>query len=134
MTIHDAINARALIAEFASIGRKEFVQRFRKLGIGYTYDFEHSFLIKGRASSDSLTIEIFYNYYADFTHLGVGNGVSLEDRSIQKLIGGGRKQKKWKKGISHTKHRLGEIYAERVARGLVDEVSKPGANKVVMKF
>lgn len=134
MTIHDAINARALIAEFASIGRKEFIQRFRKLGIGYTYDFEHSFLLNGRATGDSLVIEIFYNYYADFTHLGVGKGVSLDDRSIQKLIGGGRKQKKWKKGISHTKHRLGEIYADRLARGLVNEVSKPGQSKIVLKM
>lgn len=134
MNIHDAINARALVADFAKIGRKEFVSRFRKLKIGYTYDFEHSFLMSGRATSDSLVVEIYYNYYADFTHLGVGNGVSKEDRNIQKLVGGGRKAKKWKKGLAHTNHRLAEIYQTELANGITETISGSLQKKIVFNL
>lgn len=134
MTLHDKINARGLIADFAKNGRKDFVKRFKKLKIGNTYDFERTFEIAGKAPGNNLVIEIFYNFYADFTHAGVGNGVIKEDTSIQKLIGGGRKAKRWKKGIGHTRHRLGEIYAKKAADGMVQTIDDSLQKKVVFRM
>jgi hypothetical protein len=131
MTLHDKINVRGLAEEFPKIGRKEFIQRFRRLKIGSTGDFANSFQVASQMKGNQIILWITYAYYADFTHLGVGKGMGLEDTAVRKLIGSGRKPKPWKKGIGHMRYRLGELYGDVVgqdmAKNVADQIARLGA-------
>lgn len=128
MTLHDKINVRGLAEEFPKIGRKEFLQRFRRLKIGVSGDFANSFQVISQMKGNQIVIWITYVYYADFTHLGVGKGMSLEDIAIRKLVGSGRKSKPWKKGIGHMRYRLGELYGEVVSKDMGKMIADGIAN------
>ncbi len=128
MNLHDRINIRGLAEEFPKIGRKEFLARFRKLKIGVTGNFESSFSLISQMKGNQLIMIVSYEYYGDFAHLGVGKGMSLEDNTIRKLIGSGRKPKPWKKGIGHMRYRLGELYGEVVSKDMGKMIADGIAN------
>ena len=134
MNIHDKINIRALIAEYPRIGTEEFKARFRKLKIGDTGGLESNFRMTGKLEGNSAVVEIFYRYYGDFVHQGVGRGVSLEDVGIARMVGGGRKKKPWKKGIGHTRYRLAELYQEKLGEGLEQTVKDSMDKKLEYKL
>lgn len=134
MNIHDHINIKQLIAEFPAITYKEFQARFRKLKIGHTGDFANDFDVIAKESGNGMIVEIFYRYYANFTAMGVGNGVKLEDRGIQRLVGGGRKAKNWRKGIGHTRHRLAELYLDKLGDGVESLTDQYLTKKMTFKM
>ena len=119
MNIHDKINMRALAAEFPVIAKKEMVERFRKLKIGQSGDLLDGMSFRGKVLVNGVMVEIDYLYYGMFPDLGVGNGIKMEDVSVSKLIGSGRKRKNWTRGLAAMRHRLGELY-QQIA---VEEVS-----------
>ncbi|AWW32451.1 hypothetical protein DN752_21150 [Echinicola strongylocentroti] len=118
--IHQKINIRALAKEFPKVADKQFQERFRKLKIGVTGELMNSMGFRGSVLVDGVMVEIDYFYYGIFTAYGVGNGISLEDVNVTRLIGSGRKKKNWLKGLAHMRHRLGELYTKVVA----DELSQ----------
>jgi hypothetical protein len=120
MNIHDKINMRALAAEFPVIAQKEMVERFRKLKIGQSGDLLDGMSFRGKVLVNGVMVEIDYLYYGMFPDLGVGNGIKMEDVSVSKLIGSGRKRKNWTRGLAAMRHRLGELY-QQIA---VEEVSQ----------
>jgi hypothetical protein len=120
MNIHDKINMRALAAEFPVIAKKEMVERFRKLKIGQSGDLLDGMSFRGKVLVNGVMVEIDYLYYGMFPDLGVGNGIKMEDVSVSKLIGSGRKRKNWTRGLAAMRHRLGELY-QQIA---VEEVSQ----------
>ena len=138
LNINQKINLRSLVQEFPKIGRKEFSERFRRLNIGDTGQFASSFDVQGSLRGDQLVINITYSWYGIFTHYGVGNGISKEDNNIRRLVGSGRKAKPWKKGVSHMKYRLGELYAEvsgeDMSEKLLDMIAGQKNSKPIMLF
>lgn len=134
MTIHEKINAKALIQDFARISQSELQTRVNKLGIKVTGDFESSIRIIGKAASEGLTVEIFYNYYGIFSQYGLGRGIQMGDQGVARMIGGGRKQKKWMTGIGHIRKRLGEIYARDMADGMQQNIADSIQKKVTLKL
>lgn len=134
MNIHDKINLRGLIAEFPKISEKEFGARLRKLKIGDSGEFEQSLRITGKLSGTSAVMEIVYRYYGDFVHMGVGRGVSEGDVGVQRMVGGGRKKKPWKKGIAHMRYRLGELYQEKAGDALEEGIKDSMDKKYTLKF
>lgn len=122
MTIHDKINMRALLSEFPKIGVEQFKRRFRSLKIGVTGNFERDFAIKSELKGGVVVMTVIYDYYGDFTHFGVGKGIGKGDKSIAKLVGSGRKAKPWKRGVSHLRYRLGEIYTDMLGQDLTKKV------------
>ena len=120
MNIHDKINMRALAAEFPVIAQKEMVERFRKLKIGQSGDLLDGMSFRGKVLVNGVMVEIDYLYYGMFPDLGVGNGIKMEDVSVSKLIGSGRKRKNWTRGLAAMRHRLGELY-QQIA---VEEISQ----------
>jgi hypothetical protein len=139
LSINQKINLRGLVEEFPRIGLKEFRQRFRKLKIGDTGNFESSFQVHSAIKGNySVVLTISYAHYGDFVHYGVGKGITRGDNTIRRLVGSGRKAKKWKKGVSHMKYRLGELYAEVSGKDMSEKVLNMIANqdggKPVMLF
>lgn len=132
MTIHDKINARQFIKDFAGISEKELKARINKLKIRDTGDFESSLRILGKSAQNGLSVEITYNYYAIFSQYGLGKGVSMGDQGVNRLIGGGRKAKPWMKGVGHIRSRLGELYAQEMADGFTKAV--PGNTQINLKL
>lgn len=126
LSIHDKINFKGLVEEFPIIGREQFLRRFKALKIGKTGQLENTFRVNGGFTSNSVYINIIYEYYADFVNLGVGRGLGLFDRNISRLLGIGRTPKNWKKEIARQKHRFSELYTDMVAKEttktLTDEV------------
>ena len=68
-------------------------------------------------------------YYGDFVHYGVGKGITRGDNNVRRLVGSGRKAKPWKKGVSHMKYRLGELYAEVSGKEMSEKVLDMIANQ-----
>jgi hypothetical protein len=134
MNIHDKINLRGLVSDFPKIGEKEFGNRFRKLKIGDTGELENTLRIMGKLSGSSVIMELTYRYYGDFSHLGVGKGVTQADVGVQRMVGGGRKKKPWKKGIGHMRYRLGELYQEQLGDGLESFVKDSMDKKISFKM
>ena len=134
MNIHDKINIKSMISEFSKYGEKDFHTRVQKLRIGQTGEFESSFRMLGSYNGNGLVIDIFYRYYGDFIHLGVGKGVGLEDTGIQRMVGGGRKKKPWKKGIGHTRHRLAELYQAQLGDAMEMQVKDSMDKNVRLNF
>lgn len=136
MNLHDKINIRGLAEEFPKIGRKEFIERFRRLKIGVTGDFADSFSVASQMKGNQIVLTISYEYYGDFTHFGVGKGMTKEDVAVRKLLGSGRKPKPWKKGVSHMRYRLGELYSEVVgqdmAKNVADQIAKAGGKPLLL--
>lgn len=120
MNIHDKINMRALAKEFPVIAKKEMVERFRKLKIGQSGDLLEGMDFRGKVLINGVMVEIDYLYYGMFTDLGVGNGISMGDVAVSKLIGSGRKKKNWTRGLAAMRHRLGELYSQIA----VEEISQ----------
>lgn len=120
LNIHQKINIRALAKEFPEIGRKEMVDRFRKLKIGATGELLDSMSFRGKVLVNGVMVEIDYQYYGIFTDLAVGRGQSMDDGDVAKLVGGGRKRKNWTRKLSAMRHRLGELYTQVAA----DEISQ----------
>lgn len=123
LSIHDKINLRGLVQEMPKIGREQFVRRFRSLKIGVTGQLERDFAVKGELKGMQVIINIIYDYYGDFTHYGIGRGIGRADKSVARLVGSGRRAKPWKKGISHMRYRLGELYQDLVAKDLTKAVA-----------
>lgn len=120
LNIHQKINIRQLVKEFPEIGKKEMVERFAKLKIGSSGDLLNDMSFRGKVLVDGVMLEIDYWYYGQFVDMGVGNGITLDDVSVAKLIGSGRKKKNWTRKLAHFRHRLGELYTEIAA----DEISQ----------
>lgn len=118
--IHQKINMRQLVKEFPVIGKKEMRERLRRLKIGVTGELENSMDFRGKLLVDGVLIEVDYLYYGIFPAMGVGNGISMEDTSVARLVGSGRKKKNWTVGFAAMRHRLGELYSDIVA----DEISQ----------
>lgn len=112
MNIHQKINMRALAKEFPVIAKKEMVERFRKLKIGQTGDLLEGMDFRGKVLINGVMVEIDYLYYGMFPDLGVGNGIKMDDVSVSKLLGKGRKRKNWTRGLAAMRHRLGELYSK----------------------
>ena len=123
-----------MISDYIKYGDQQFQARFSKLKIGATGDFTSSFRISGSVTGNSLVVEIFYRYYGDFVHLGVGKGTTKEDVGIARMIGGGRKKKAWKKGVGHTRHRLAELYEQNLGDALEMQVKDSMDKKIKMGF
>lgn len=132
MTIHDKINARAFIKSFAGISEKELKARINKLKIRDSGDFENSIKVLGKDSGNTLSVEITYLWYGIFAQYGLGKGISMGDQGVARMVGGGRKQKKWMRGVGHIRNRLGEMYAQELADGY--EKAIPGTTKINLKF
>lgn len=120
LNIHQKINIRALAKEFPEIGRKEMGERFRRLKIGQSGDLLNDMSFRGKVLVNGVMLEIDYYYYGQFVDMGVGKGITLDDVSVAKLVGSGRKRKNWTRGLAHMRHRLGELYTEIAA----DEISQ----------
>lgn len=123
LSINQKINLRGLVEEFPRIGKKEFLERFRRLKIGSTGQFVSTFQVDSALKGDyTVVLTIRYEYYGDFVHYGVGKGIGRQDNAVRRLVGSGRKAKPWKKGVSHMKYRLGELYAELSGRDMSEKV------------
>lgn len=134
MNIHDKINARAMIKEFSRIGETEMKARINKLKIRSTGDFERDVKVLGNAGSDGLTVQVFYNYYGIFTQYGLGKGISMGDQGVSRMVGGGRKQKKWMTGIGHMRNRLGELYSQSLADGMEQSIAGSIQKSITLKL
>lgn len=123
LNINQKINIRGLVEEFPKIGKKEFLERFRKLKIGDTGYFVSAVNVSAQLKGGhSVLLMISYPYYGIFPHYGVGKGISKEDNNVRRLVGSGRKAKPWMKGISHIGYRLGEVYTEIVGKDISEKV------------
>lgn len=120
LNIHQKINIRQLAKEFPEIGKKEMADRFRKLKIGQSGDLLNDMSFRGKVLVDGVMLEIDYWYYGQFVDWGVGNGITIDDVSVARLVGSGRKKKNWTRKLAHFRHRLGELYTEIAA----DEISQ----------
>lgn len=118
--IHQKINIRSLVNDFPKIGKKELNERFKKLKIGQSGDLQNDLKFRGKVLVNGVMMEIDYYYYGIFPDLGVGNGITMEDVSVAKLIGSGRKRKNWTRKLAGFRHRLGELYMDIV----VEEISQ----------
>jgi hypothetical protein len=123
LNIHQKINFRQLAKEFPIIGKKEMGERFRKLKIGVTGDLLGQMDFRGKVLVNGVMVEIDYLYYGMFPDAGLGNGITMEDVGIARLIGSGRKKKNWTRGLAAMKHRLGELYAEVAAEEISQHVN-----------
>lgn len=112
LNIHQKINFRALAKEFPIIAKKEMVERFRKLKIGQSGSLLNDMSFRGRVLVNGIVVEIDYWYYGMFVDLGVGKGISLDDVTIARMVGSGRRKKNWTRKLAAFRHRLGELYTE----------------------
>lgn len=120
LNIHQKINIRQLAKEFPEIGKKEMVDRFRKLKIGASGELLDTMSFRGKVLVNGVMLEIDYQFYGMFVDMGVGNGITLDDVDVAKLVGSGRKKKNWTRKLAHYRHRLGELYTQVAA----DEISQ----------
>lgn len=120
LNIHQKINIRQLAKEFPIIGKKEMGERFRKLKIGSSGELLETMDFRGKVLVNGVMLEIDYQFYGMFVDMGVGNGISLDDVDVAKLVGSGRKKKNWTRKLAHFRHRLGELYTQVAA----DEISQ----------
>jgi hypothetical protein len=134
LNIHQKINIRQLAKEFPIIGKKEMGERLRKLKIGVTGEFESSMTFRGEVLVNGVLLEIDYEYYGMFTDMGVGNGITMGDVNVAKLIGSGRKKKNWTRKLAHFRHRLGELYTEVVANEISQHVNGTYDRTLRFKF
>ena len=134
MNIHDKINARALIKEFASISERELKARIQKLKIRSTGQFEQDIRVLGSSGSDGLTVQVFYNYYGIFVQHGLGKGIAYGDQGVSRMIGKGRKPKKWMTGVGHIRNRLAEIYEQEIADGMESAVADSLEKSITFKL
>jgi hypothetical protein len=123
LTINDKINIRALAKEFPEIAKKEMGERFRKLKIGVTGDLLDGMSFRGTVLVNGLMVEIDYPFYGMFPDMGVGNGISLEDVAVARLLGS-RKRKNWTRALAGFRHRLGELYTEIAADQISQHVNQ----------
>lgn len=120
LNIHQKINIRALAKEFPLIGKKEMADRFQKLRIGQSGDLLNQMDFRGKVLVNGVMLEIDYLFYGMFPDMGVGNGITLDDVTVARLVGSGRKKKNWTRKLAHFRHRLGELYSQVAA----DEISQ----------
>ncbi len=124
LNIHQKINIKGLAEQFPQITVKEFRKRIQKLKIGSSGDFERSFKATGKSDGQRIYFEMVYDYYATFTHLGVGKGIKAHDVNISRLIGHKRKPKPWMKILANQRHRLYELYYKEVGDAVVGSIKE----------
>ena len=94
--------------------------RFQKLRIGQSGDLLNQMDFRGKVLVNGVMLEIDYLFYGMFPDMGVGNGITLDDVTVARLVGSGRKKKNWTRKLAHFRHRLGELYSQVAA----DEISQ----------
>lgn len=124
LNIHQKINIRQLAKEFPEIGKKEMADRFRKLKIGQSGDLLNDMTFRGKVLVNGVMLEIDYYFYGMFPDMGVGNGITLDDVTVARLVGSGRKKKNWTRKLAHFRHRLGELYTELAADEITQHVNQ----------
>jgi hypothetical protein len=120
LNIHQKINFRALAKDFPIIAQKEMAARFLKLNIGQSGSLLNDMSFRGRVLVNGIVLEIDYWYYGMFVDMGVGNGITMGDISVARMIGSGRRKKNWTRKLAAFRHRLGELYTEMAA----DEITQ----------
>lgn len=120
LNIHQKINFRALAKEFPVIAKKEMADRFLRLKIGQSGTLLNEMSFRGKVLVNGILLEIDYYYYGMFVDMGVGNGITMGDTSVARLIGSGGRKKNWTRKLAAFRHRLGELYTEMAA----DELSQ----------
>jgi hypothetical protein len=124
LNIHQKINIRQLAKEFPEIGKKEMADRFRKLKIGSSGELLDTMSFRGKVLVNGVMLEIDYQFYGMFVDMGVGNGITLDDVDVAKLVGSGRKKKNWTRKLAHFRHRLGELYTQVAADEITQHVNQ----------
>lgn len=124
LNIHEKINFRALAKEFPEIAKKEMTDRFRKLKIGATGALLDDMSFRGKVLVNGVMVEIDYWYYGMFVDMGVGNGISLGDVTVARMIGAGRRKKNWTRKLAAFRHRLGELYTQIAADEVTQHVNQ----------
>jgi hypothetical protein len=124
LNIHQKINLRALAKEFPVIAKKEMAERFRKLKIGQSGLLLNDMSFRGKVLVNGIVVEIDYWYYGVFVDLGVGKGISLDDVTIARMVGSGRRKKNWTRKLAAFRHRLGELYTDIAAEEIAQHANQ----------
>lgn len=134
MDINEKINFRGFVAKAAAMTEKQFKARIDKLGIGVTGTFKNTLRAVGQVKSGSPLIEISYLYYADFTAWGLGKGISIGDQSTARLVGGGRKQKNWRKQTSASRNLIADQLSYEYAERITEVIKGSLPTSIMLRF
>ncbi|HEX8607486.1 MAG TPA: hypothetical protein VF679_02470 [Pedobacter sp.] len=146
-TIHDRINLRGKLDQWAKFTIEKFQKSLRKQGIGITDDLYKSFEKKITVDRDDMVaLMIKFNFYGRLRDMGVGRGINAYERASNnsnrqgsrsgaKVSYVNRRPKKWyNKTKTAQLYRLREILSEDIGREttahIVDAFNQMGVQNI----
>ena len=120
------MDAKQTVDQWADMLIMIWVERMAALGVSNAYLHASSFayFVYASAGGDIDKINFVFNYYLKFTDMGVGKGVSLQDRQNMATR---RKNKQWYSKtflleVKKLTNMLAEKYAQHVGAIIVENI------------